>query len=159
MFKNVSSKQKGSVIENRAVELITLGSDGQLTCYLPQSDDDGIDIIVNKKGHFQSLYLQVKSRFALNGNQFIQNVGISTFSSHESFYLLFFYFNTRTLEIECVWLIPSMEFEQLAYLKKAGATYKEFYRFSANPYSDNNQWSKFRYDKTALGNKLLSLLP
>lgn len=82
--QRISSKQKGDVTESRIVELITLGSFGQLTCYYtPKSDDDGIDLIINKKSNFGPIFIQIKSRFKLNkGKQFIQNVGCATFKSH-----------------------------------------------------------------------------
>lgn len=38
----ISSKQKGYITESRVAELITLGSQGQLTCYTPDSDDEGV---------------------------------------------------------------------------------------------------------------------
>lgn len=157
--QRISSRQKGDVTESRVVELITLGSFGQLTCYTPKSDDDGIDLIINKKGDFIPVFIQVKSRFKLNnGKQFIQNVGCATFKSHTSFYIIFIYFNEMTFEVECVWLIPSVEFEKLAYLKKSGENYKSFYRFSANPLTDTNQWSKYRIPKEKLGQELLLIM-
>ncbi|XKH50495.1 hypothetical protein LG275_12975 [Chryseomicrobium palamuruense] len=157
--QRISSKQKGDVTESRVVELITLGSLGQLTCYTPKSDDDGIDLIINKKGDFKPLFIQVKSRFKLNNrNQFIQNVGLSTFQSHPAFYIIFMQFNQENFEVECVWLIPSKKFQELAYLKKSGENYKSFYRFSANPFTDGNQWSKYRVLKEDLGRELLKIM-
>lgn len=97
----ISTKQKGAITENRASEIITLSSRGRLTCYTPNSDDDGIDLIVNPKGTFKPLFIQVKSRFKLQkSGQFIQNVGANTFSADKSFYILFIYFNKETLEID-----------------------------------------------------------
>lgn len=72
----ISTKQKGAITENRASEIITLSSRGRLTCYTPNSDDDGIDLIVNPKGTFKPLFIQVKSPFKLQkSGQFIQNWG------------------------------------------------------------------------------------
>lgn len=141
------------------VELVTLGSLGQLTSYVPKSDDDGIDIIINKKGDFRPLFIQVKSRFSLSKNgQFIQNVGQSTFKSHPAFYIIFLLFNETTFEVETVWLIPSTEFEQKAYLKSSGFTYKSFYRFSANPSTEGNRWASYRVEKENLGKELLEIM-
>lgn len=107
------------------------------TCYMPKSDDDGIDLIINKKGDFKPIFIQVKSRFKLNkGKPFIQNVGCATFKSRAAFYIIFIYFNEGTFEVECVWLVPYVKFEELAYLKKSGENYKSFYRFSANPHTE-----------------------
>lgn len=86
--ERTSSKQKGNIVENRAIEIITLTSNGKLTCYSPNSDDDGIDLIVKPKSKFKPIFLQVKSRFKLQKNcQFLQNVGIKTFQSNKHCYL------------------------------------------------------------------------
>lgn len=140
-LQNISSKQKGQISENRSAEIITLSSKGELTCYTPSSDDDGIDLIVNPKNSFKPLFIQIKSRFKLQkSGQFIQNVGTKTFLADKKFLLLFVYFNSDTLEIDKLWLIPSINFEEIAYQKKAGKTYKSFYRFTANPNSDKDRW-------------------
>jgi len=57
-----------------------------------------------------------------------------------------------------LWLIPSLEFKRIAYQKKAGKNYKSFYRFSANPKSLNDRWSKYIIDKSNLGNRLLEII-
>jgi hypothetical protein len=156
---NISSKQKGAITENRTAEIITLSSKGILTCYSPNSDDDGIDLIINPKGQFKPLFLQVKSRFILQkSGRFIQNVGKKTFSTDPRFYLLFVYFNQETLEVEKLWLIPSKDFELLAYEKKEGESYKAFYRFNAGPKSLNDKWARFSVDKSDLGNRLLDII-
>lgn len=155
----ISSKQKGAISENRASEIITLSSKGRLTCYTPNSDDDGVDLIINPKGTFKPLFIQVKSRFKLQkSGQFIQNVGVNTFIANKSFYILFIYFNDITLEIDKLWLLPSIDFKEIAYEKEAGETYKSFLRFSANPKSDKDRWAKFTIDKAELGEKLLEII-
>jgi hypothetical protein len=63
--QRISSKQKGDVTESRVVELITLGSFGQLTCYTPKSDDDGIDLIINKKGDFKPNFYTSKKQIQI----------------------------------------------------------------------------------------------
>lgn len=151
----LSSKQKGEITENRAAEMITLGSNGYLSCYRPITDDDGLDIIINPKGQFKPLFLQVKSRFKLQkNNSFIQNVGLKTFSPNKHFYILFILFNDKALEIDAIWLVPSLDFRRKAYHKKAGETYKEFYRFRANPRSTKDRWFSYLVDKSELFEKL-----
>lgn len=152
----ISSKQKGYISENRASEIITVSSNGMLTCYIPSSDDDGIDIIVNLRNSFNPLFIQVKSRFNLSkSGQFQQNVGTKTFLANQNFFLLFLYFGSKSLEIEKLWLIPSIDFERIAFEKKAGKTYKSFFRFSANPKSLSDRWSKYSIEKSEIGNELI----
>ena len=156
---SISSKQKGDITENRASEIITLSSNGKLTCYVPNTDDDGIDLIINPKSEFKPLFIQVKSRFVLQkSGRFIQNVGKKTFSANKNFYLLFVYFNQNSLEVEKLWLIPSEDFASLAYDKKEGENYKSFYRFNAGPKSEKDKWAIYSVDKSELGNELLQVI-
>lgn len=156
---HISSKQKGAITENRVAEIVTLSSRGQLTCYTPNSDDDGIDLIVNLKGDIQPIFIQVKGRFKLQKNgAYIQNVGLNTFTSNHRFYLLFVYFNKNNLEVEKLWLVPSYEFASLAHKQKEGDTYKSFFRFTANPKSTKDKWSRYSVDKADLGDKLMEII-
>lgn len=155
----ISSKQKGDIIENRTSEMITLSSKGRLTCYTPNSDDDGIDLIVNPRNEFKPLFIQIKSRFVLQkSGRFIQNVGKNTFSANEMFYLMFVYFNQSTLEVERIWLVPSVDFEKLAFDKKEGETYKSFYRINAGMANSKDKWSPYVVDKADLGSKLQNII-
>jgi len=61
---NVTAVQKGSIVEARVAELITLYGDN-LSCYRPISDDEGIDLIVKEKGSLKSIYIQVKAISAM----------------------------------------------------------------------------------------------
>ncbi len=157
--ENLSSKQKGDIIENRVAETIALSSKGNLTCFTPYTDDDGIDLIINKKGKYTPLFLQVKGRFVLQKNgSYIQNIGKQTFRENDHFYLLFVYFCISTLEVKTLWLIPSSDLAQKAYDKKAGKTYKDFYRFNAFPNGKNGKWTAYQIDKSDLGEKLLEII-
>jgi len=155
----LSSKQKGDIAENIVIEMITFSTDGGATCYRPVTDDDGVDLIVNPKGKLSPIFIQVKSRFRLNkNNRYIQNVGINTFSEDRRFYLIFLLINDLTLEIDCLWVIPSIDFKKKAYFKKEGNTYKAFYRFSANPSSNRDQWSEYKVNKEEIGGEILSII-
>jgi len=156
---NISTKQKGDITENRISEIVTLSSRGRLTCYTPNTDDDGIDLVVNPKGSITPLFIQIKSRFVLQKNgRYIHNVGKKTFVTHRCFYLLFVYFNQMTLEVDKLWLVPSSDFALLAYDKAEGTSYKSFYRFNAGPNSRGDRWVKYSVDKSELGGRLLKII-
>lgn len=157
--ENLSSKQKGDIVENRVAEIIALSSKGNLTCFAPNTDDDGIDLIVNQKGEYTPLFLQIKGRYKLQKNKtYIQNIGMQTFRYSRYFYLLFVYFNQETLEVETLWLVPSFEFTKTAYHKKEGKNHKKFYRFTANPNSQKDKWAEYKIGKADLGTKLSEII-
>lgn len=157
--KELNAKQKGDVVENRIAESIILGSRGQLTVYEPNSDIDGVDLITKKRGEYNAVYLQVKSRFSLHGKStFIQDVQEKSFNPHKAFYLIFAYFNSAKQELnDYIWLVPSLKFKQLSVRIKARG-YKPKLRFQAsiNPLSEN-KYKKFLINKVNLSKELVTI--
>lgn len=155
----LTSKQKGNILEHRFIELISLGSEGKLTCFTPDSDDDGIDIIVNKRTDFKPLFIQVKSRFKLNSNgSFSQDIGTNTFKPDDKFWLCFFYYDMDNLDIDTIWLIPSYEF-----LEKSNELNPENYsqklRISASIKElSQDKWHKYRVSQSELAIKVEEII-
>lgn len=151
----LSTKQKGDIVENRVSEIITLSSNGYLTCFSPNTDDDGIDLIINPKGAFSPIFLQVKGRFISNQKKmYIQNVNISTFRSDNKFLILFVLFNSSSLEVDTLWLVPSDVIESDAVYLQPGEKHKASYRFNASLKENKTKWHEFKVDKAKLGDVL-----
>ncbi len=157
--EGLSSKQKGNILEKRFIELASLGSNGGLSCYTPDSDDDGIDIIVNQKGLFRPLFIQVKSRFKKNKNGFFsQDIRVSTFKSDKRFYICFFLYCVEKYDLSTIWLVPSTDFEEKAIVVHSIPS-KQTLRFAANPRDTSvDQWSQYKVKKEEVGQKLLSII-
>ena len=146
-----SSKQKGNILEHRFIELISLGSDGNLTCFAPDSDDDGIDIIINRKMDFKPIFVQIKSRFNLNNGSFSQGVGTNTFKADEKFWICFIYYNPENFDIENIWFVPSIDFDKKINPKN----YKRKLRFAASVKENTkDMWSEYRVSKIDLSKKV-----
>ena len=128
----LEEKQKGDLVESMIADLLTWSSDGNLTCYLPSTDIDGIDLVVNKKMEYKPMFLQIKSRYVLSGHNdmFMADVKLNTFNAHQSFYLLFVYINPKEFTIERMWLVPSNDFVSMTANQSAANGKK---RFIANP--------------------------
>jgi|YelNatPaOPRAMG01_1025707.scaffolds.fasta_scaffold169607_1 hypothetical protein len=155
----LSSKQKGNILEKRFIELVSLGSNGKISCYTPDSDDDGIDVILNLKSEFKPLFIQVKSRFNINSNgTYSQDIGTNTFKEHSSFYICFFYYDLKQFDVAKIWLVPSIDFKKKAVVLNP-TDYAQKLRFAASPKdSSNDQWSEYRVKKEDLGEKLLEIM-
>ena len=157
-MSELSSKQKGNILEFRLIELIYLGASGRLSCFIPDSDDDGIDAIVNLKGSFTPIFLQVKSRYNLNNGQFLQDIGTNTFRVDKRFYIVFFYYNIQKYEIENIWLIPSKDFKEKS-VEINPKDYKQKLRFTASPKEgSNDKWSEYKVKKSELAKRIESLI-
>jgi hypothetical protein len=98
-LSGLSTMAKGDIVEDRIKEIILLYGQGVLSVYKPVSDNEGIDLIVVKNGIFQPLFLQVKGRFKLRGNNLLCDVRLKTFKPHHSYYVVGAYFNPATLDI------------------------------------------------------------
>lgn len=155
---SITNKQKGTIIENLVVELITFGSNGAITCYTPNADDDGLDLILNQKGHVNPLFIQVKSRFSLEKNKrFAHNVGVNTYKCHDLLYYIFLLYDQENRDIICTWIVPSRDlFENIKVSQISGR--QNHLRFSANPFSDRDKWSSYRIHPNDIGKYLLEKL-
>jgi len=159
IINGISSKQKGSILEKRFIELASLGSNGKISCFTPDSDDDGIDAIINLKTAFKPLFIQIKSRFNRNANgTYSQDIGVNTFKENKNFYICFFLYNTADFDIEKIWLVPSIVFKKMA-IPLNPVHHPKKLRFAASPKdSSKDRWREYRIEKQDLGRKLLSLL-
>ncbi len=120
--KDISTKQKGDIAEARIAELIVLYGDTTLSCYKPISDDDGIDLIVKKKGSIKTMYLQVKSRFGDNPDAiFTATTKTTSIADNYSVALIFAFFDTSEGDLwDYLWFIPAPDFIKMANNLKKG---------------------------------------
>ncbi|MGG1520212.1 hypothetical protein ABE504_32880 [Paenibacillus oryzisoli] len=138
----LSSVQKGKLIESQIANMLTLVSDGQINVSIPIVDDDGIDLLVNRKGCFNVVFLQVKSRFVTTSgfkNRLDFQVQKSSFKVSDNFYILCVYFDQAKNEIDTMWLIPSIE------VKNQSVSLELHFRIVANRNEvSNDKWSGFK---------------
>lgn len=152
--KNLSSKQKGILAESRIAELITLYSDTSLSCFKPLSDDEGIDLIVKKRGEFKTMFLQVKSRFGTEPNLvYTATVKRKTLLDNYSMSLVFCYFDLSKGDLwDYLWFIPAPDFISKANKLQKG----EVLGFVAGRQKkESNKWDSYLVEKCELGEKIL----
>jgi len=93
------SQTKGNIVEQRIAELILLYGQGLLNVYKPISDIEGIDLIVVKRGIFQPIFIQVKSRYNLRNGNLQIGVKYNNFITHHSFFIVAAYFDPKEIDI------------------------------------------------------------
>ncbi len=152
--KNVSSKQKGDIAEARIAELITLYGDTSLSCYKPISDDEGIDLIVKKKGSLKTMYIQIKSRFGDNPDSiFTATVKASGTEDRYSMAVVFCFFDTEQGDLwDYVWFVPAPDFLKMSNKLQGG---KMLGFVAGRKRNDSNKWDSFLIDKRELANEIL----
>ncbi len=150
---NVSTKQKGDIVEARIAELIALYGDTTLSCYKPVSDDEGIDIIVKEKGSLQTMYLQVKSRFGDDPSKiFVANVKAASVVDNYAMGIVFCYFDVEKGDLwDYLWFIPAPDFIKLA--NKHG---ENFSFVAGRERRESNTWDDYMLDRPALANRIIT---
>jgi len=146
-ISGLSSTSKGDIVEDRIKDLILLQGQGLLSVYKPVTDTEGIDLIIVKNGMFQPIFLQVKSRYNLQGNSFITNINKKTFNSHHSYYIVCAYFDLVSMELSNnLLLIPSNCVEDKAILLNHKK--RPLYRIVASLNSESKgKWSEYLISK------------
>ncbi|NCN06519.1 MAG: hypothetical protein GW946_01595 [Candidatus Pacebacteria bacterium] len=154
---DLNTKQKGDIAEARVAELITLYGDTGLSCYRPISDDEGIDIIVKKRGVLEVAYIQVKSTFGDRNNGFVSTVKEKNIINKRRMLMVFVYFDLTQGDIhEHVFCIPAPEFLKLTANENKQPGLRTFTVGLNRP--DQSKYAKFLIEKRELANKVLEIL-
>lgn len=155
-LSGLSSGAKGNIVEDRVKELILLYGQGLLNVYKPVVDNRGLDLIVMKNGFFYPIFIQVKSRFnAVKKGSILIDVGESTFSVHNNFYIIGAAFNPATLEMENrILFIPSKDYETNSTLITVNGKKKR--RFTVSLKDDTTaKGAKYFIKKSELVEKMM----
>jgi hypothetical protein len=154
---SLNSKQKGDIAEARVAELITLYGDEGLSCYRPISDDEGIDIIVKKRGVLDVAYVQVKSTFGNGSGGFVCSVKENKIANKRKMLMVFVYFDLTDGDLhEHVFCVPGSEFLKLTYNENKQPGHRVFTVSLNSP--DKSKYARFLIEKRELANKILEIL-
>lgn len=153
----LNSKQKGDIAEARVAELITLYGDEGLSCYRPISDDEGIDIIVKKRGETEVAYIQVKSTFGDGSRGFVSSVKEKNIANKRRMLMVFVYFDLLEGDLhEHVFCVPAPDFLRLTKNEDKKPGERVFTVGLKNP--DRSKYAPFLIEKRELANKVLEIL-
>lgn len=154
---DLNTKQKGDIAEARVAELITLYGDEGLSCYRPISDDEGIDIIVKKRGDLDVAYVQVKSTFGNGSDRFVCSVKEDKIVNKRRMLMVFVYFDLTDGDIhEHVFCVPASEFLKLTHNENKKPGHRVFTVSLNSP--DKSKYAKYLIEKRELANKILEIM-
>ena len=147
----------GFVAECLVQAYAILGAGGRLVGFLPGTDIDHKDLIVDQVGGFLNAYIQVKCATQLHGTHLrcIAHYFPKAVPSHSHFAYVFCYLDVRAMDLPRIWVVPSTDFNRLAERSRASGG-KVALIFSAKVAGDP-QWDKYLVDKQSLGPRLLKL--
>lgn len=156
---HADSGRKGRAVEYLIAALCVLGSEGELNAWTSLVDDEGVDLVLQRRDRPETLALQVKSRLTTakgiaERRQFQSQVRGATLRPRDDLYLLFVVADPTTLDLGPIWLVPSNEFVGKA---PAGSNNKHRFSASAKP-GTNDRWAKYLVEKEQLPSRLLIAL-
>ncbi len=157
--KHADAARKGAAVEYLIAASCMLASGFQLNVSTNLVDDEGVDLVFHRRDGSATLAVQIKSRSwsaatMRNRERFITDVRRSTFHERDDLFLLFVAVDAQFADYGPVWLVPSVDFAEILDAKK-GPTLR--FSASASPAS-NDQWSGYRLERSALPERLLSVL-
>lgn len=154
---SLTSKQKGDIGEARVAELITLYGDQGLSCYKPMSDDEGLDLIVKKRGQLDIVYIQVKTTYGYKDRGFVSTVKEKNIFNKERMLIVFAYFDLSEGDLyPNLFCIPAPDFLRLTANEKKNTSDRVFTVGLNNP--DKSKYAEFMVEKRELANRILEIM-
>ncbi len=147
----------GYVIECLVEAYLLIGGGGRLTTARPDTDVDHKDFIVDWKGGYRSLYLQVRGSPRLFGRQIFQ-AGVDyregKVMSDPRLVYVFCLLDAKSMRLVCMWVIPASDFSRLAPREHIRRGYVRL-AFNAG---QTGKWARYEIDPMALGARILQLM-
>jgi hypothetical protein len=133
-----------------------VSSGGELQLFSPVADDDHVDATAGRRGGVPAIAIQVKTVRDVDRNGLVEakaDYPIGQIREHPAF--LYAVLLLPSVTIDCVWLIPSPDFNRIAYRVRSGA--REILQFRGYPLRED-RWSNFRVRALEIGPRLLAII-
>src|SRR5258708_11342233 len=133
-----------------------VSSDGELELFSPVADDDHVDATAGRRGGVPAIAIQVKTAREVDRYGLVEakaDYPVGRVREHPAF--LYTVLLLTSVTIECMWLIPSPDFNRIAYRRAGGD--REILEFRGDPARDD-RYSRFRVPPLEIGPRLLSVI-
>ncbi len=152
----LTATQRGTAGEQLFAACVTLSSAGDLELFKPLTDDDHTDITAGRRGKVPALAIQIKAALTLDR----QSLAVARMAypdgkprEHPAFLYAILY--VAEASVDTAWVVPSADFNRLAY-RGAGRRGKGIeLQFMASPTRDD-RWAAFRCGRLDLGPRLIA---
>ena len=153
----LTDSQVGMIGEHLLCAYLVQGSDGSLDVFRPSVDDDHRDLAVGRRGGIPTAYMQVKtSRGPDARGRILAAARWPKDAVYEHPAYLYAVLVVPRVAITCSWLVPSPDFNRLAYHEAAGPAHV---RLIMEAYVEReDRWAPFRLPPPDLGSRLLERL-
>jgi len=156
--KKIETAVKGTVAESRIIELISLYGKKDLVCYKPNSDIEGIDLIVKERNRFEPIYVQVKSTFGYGTEKgFVASIKNGRMFPTKKMVAVFVYFDLIDGDIaDRLYCVPMPIFMKLK--NEVGKEKRRVFTASINNKKENSIFFPYSIEKRELPDRLAEIL-
>ena len=133
-----------------------VSSDGELELFTPVADDDHVDATAGRRGGLPAIAIQVKTAPKVDRGGLVEakaDYPAGHVREHPAF--LYAVLLLSSVTVKSVWLIPSPDFNRIAYRRIAKD--REILEFRGDPLRDD-RYSGFRVPPLEIGPRLLSMI-
>ena len=133
-----------------------VSSGGELEIFSPIADDDHVDATAGRRGGVPAIAIQVKTVRELDRGGLVEakaDYPAGRIREHPAF--LYAVLLLPSVTIECAWLIPSPDFNRIAYRVASGD--REVLEFRGDP-SRDDRYSTFRVPPLEIDPRLLAVI-
>ena len=129
-------------------------SDGRLELFSPVADDDHVDLVAGLKGGLPVLGIQVKTTDGLDKNGLVEaRASYVSGEVRNDPAFLYAILLIESVKIQALWIVPSPDFNRLAY--RTATAGREVLEFRASPNQDDD-FAGFRIDPIRVGPALMT---
>jgi hypothetical protein len=133
-----------------------VSSDGELQLFTPVADDDHVDATAGRRGGVPAIAIQVKTAREVDRTGSVEakaDYPAGRVREHPAF--LYAVLLLPSVEIQAAWIVPSPDFNRIAYGRTAGD--REILEFRGDP-SRDDRYSRFRVPPLEIGPRLLTMI-
>jgi hypothetical protein len=133
-----------------------VSSDGELQLFTPVADDDHVDATAGRRGGVPAIAIQVKTVREVDRDGLVEakaDYPAGQIREHPAF--LYAVLLLPSVTIESAWLVPSPDFNRIAYHVTSGD--REQLEFRAYP-SRDDRYSAYRVPALEIGPRLLAVI-
>lgn len=133
-----------------------VSSGGELQLYTPLADDDHVDATAGRRGGIPAIAIQVKTAGDVDRDGLVEATADypkGHVREHPAF--LYALLWLESVRIQAAWIVPSPEFNRLAYRTESG--HREILEFRGHPHKDD-AFSSFRVAPDQVGVRLLAII-
>jgi hypothetical protein len=133
-----------------------VSSDGELQLFTPVADDDHVDATAGRRGGVPAIAIQVKTVRGVDRDGLVEakaDYPVGRIREHPGF--LYAVLLLPSVTIETAWLVPSPDFNRIAYRVTSGDRVR--LEFRGDP-SREDRYSTFRVPPLEIGLRLLAVI-